>query len=227
LKNHSSVLVPSRTIDPAGDVWAANNGGARSPHLGREQIYTTDGYRGYGVVDHWAIRTAGDPTKYAAAVQSEIGKLDSRVFIAELQPMDALVNRSTAAARFALLLLATFAAVAALMAAVGIYGLLSTFVRQRTVEIGVRMALGATPVRISRMVAWPALSLSAVGLAGGLAASIILTRWMVNLLFGIRPTDPFTFGMVTILFLAVVAIASWVPTRRAAALDPAAALREE
>jgi putative ABC transport system permease protein len=194
---------------------------------GREQIYTTDAYRGYGVVDHWAIRTAGDPTKYAAVVRREIGKLDSRVFIAEMQPMDALVNRSTAAARFALLLLATFATVAALMAAVGLYGVLSTSVRQRTAEIGVRMALGATPARIFRMVARHALYLSAAGLLGGLAASFALTRWMGSLLFGVKPIDPFTFGMVTILFLAVVAAAAWTPARRAAALDFAAALREE
>jgi predicted permease len=195
--------------------------------LGREQIYTTDGYRGHGVVDHWTVRTVGDPTKYAAAVRSEIGKLDSRVLIAEMQPMDALVDRSTAAARFALLLMATFATVAALMAAVGLYGVLSTFVRQRTAEIGVRMTLGATPPSIFRMVGRHALSLTAAGLAGGLAASFALTRWIGSLLFGVKPTDPVTLGMVTILFLAVVATASWAPARRAAALDPAAALREE
>ncbi|HEY6344638.1 MAG TPA: FtsX-like permease family protein [Bryobacteraceae bacterium] len=195
--------------------------------LGREQIYTTDGYRGHGVVDHWTVRTVGDPTKYAAIVRREIGKLDSRVLVAEMQPMDALVNRSTAAARFALVLMATFATVAALMAAVGLYGVLSTFVRQRTAEIGVRMTLGATPSSIFRMVARHALCLSAAGLAGGFAASFALTRWMGSLLFGVKPTDPVTLGLVTILFLAVIATASWAPARRAAALDPAVALREE
>jgi len=145
--------------------------------------------------------------------------------------MDDLAARSAAAARFAMLLMATFAAIAALLAAVGLNGVLSSFVRQRTAEIGVRMALGATPAGIFKLVARRALGLSAAGLAGGLAALFVLTRILTSsigsLLFAVKPADPATLAIATILFLAIVAIASWVPARRAAALDPASALRQE
>jgi putative ABC transport system permease protein len=110
---------------------------------------------------------------------------------------------------------------------VGLYGVLSTVVRQRTAEIGVRMALGAAPAGIFKMVVGQGLRLTAVGLAMGLLASFGLTRLIGALLVGVKPTDPPTFAAMTMLFLLVAALASWAPAARAAGLDANAALREE
>jgi predicted permease len=194
---------------------------------GREQIYFTDGFLGHGAVDNWAIRTAGDPAKYAPAVRAAIAKLDPHLLIAEMQPMDALVEHAQASTRFSLLLIGVFASVAALLAGVGLYGVLSTVVRQRTPEIGVRMALGAAPAAIFSLVVGQGLRLSAAGIALGLAAAFELTRAMTSMLVGVKATDPATFASMAVLFFVIAAIASWLPARRAAGLDPTAALREE
>jgi putative ABC transport system permease protein len=194
---------------------------------GREQIYFTDGFMGHGVVSHWAIRTAGNPAALAGAVRAEMAKLGSRVVVTELQPMDALVERAQGKTRFSLLLIGVFGAVAALLAAGGLYGVLATLVRQRTVEIGVRMALGAAPARIFTLVVGQGLRLSAVGILLGLGASVGLTRAMASLLVGVTPTDPPTFAVMAALFLVIAMFASWLPAQRAASVDPIEALREE
>jgi putative ABC transport system permease protein len=194
---------------------------------GREQIYFADGFLGHGAVGYWAIHTAGDPAKYALAVRAAIAKLDPHLLVAEMQPMDALVEHAQASTRFSLLLIGVFASVAALLAGVGLYGVLSTVVRQRTPEIGVRMALGAAPGTIFSLVVGQGLRLSAAGIALGLAAALELTRAMTSMLVGVKPTDPATFASMAVLFFAIAAVASWLPARRAAALDPTAALREE
>ena len=194
---------------------------------GREQIYFTDGFLGHGAVGFWAIRAAGDPAKYAPAVRAAIAKADPRSMLTEMQPMDKLVEQAQAPTRFSLLLIGVFAAIAALLAAVGLYGVLSTVVRQRTAEIGVRMALGAAPSSIFRLVVGQGLRLSAAGIILGLAAAFELTRAMTSMLVGVKPTDPATFAAMAALFFAIAALASWLPARRAAALDPTTALREE
>ncbi len=194
---------------------------------GREQVYFTDGSLGIGVSRYWAIRTAGDPTKLATAVRTEIAKLDRQLVITKMQPMEALVDRDQAPTRFSLLLIGSFAVIAALLASVGLYGVLSTLVRQRTAEIGVRMALGATPASIFQLVVGQGLLLSAAGIAIGLLAALGLTRLMTSMLVGVHPADPATFSTVAALFFLITAVASWLPARRAAALDPAVALREE
>jgi predicted permease len=194
---------------------------------GREQIYFTDGFLGHGAVSFWAVQTAGDPAKYASAVRAAMTKLDKQLLVTEMQPMDALVRHAQASTRFSLLLIGVFASVAALLTGVGLYGVLSTVVRQRTPEIGVRMALGAAPARIFSLVVGQGLRLSAVGIALGVAAAFELTRAMTSMLVGVKPTDPATFGAMAALFFAIAGIASWIPARRAAGLDPTAALREE
>ena len=194
---------------------------------GREQIYFTDGFEGHGAVGFWAIHTAGDPAKYASAVRAAIAKLDPHLLLTEMQPMDALVEHAQASTRFSLLLIGVFASVAALLAGVGLYGVLSTVVRQRTPEIGVRMALGAAPGTIFSLVVGQGLRLSAAGIALGLVAAFELTRAMTSMLVGVKATDPATFASMAVLFFAIAAIASWLPARRAAGLDPTAALREE
>ena len=144
-----------------------------------------------------------------------------------MQPMNAFVGRAQAQTRFALILIAVFAGIAALLAAVGLYGVLASAVRQRTAEIGVRMALGAPPLRIFGLVVGQGLALSAIGIAIGIVAAIGLTRAMTSMLVGVRPTDPLTYLAMAGLFFAVSAIASWIPAMRAAGLDPTNALREE
>jgi predicted permease len=194
---------------------------------GRKTVYFSEGFWGIGVSRYWVVRTAGDPAKYAAAVRAELAKVDRSLVISKLQPMDALVEQDQSSTRLSLLLLGTFAAIALLLAGVGLYGVLSTVVRQRTAEIGVRMALGAAPAGIFKMVVGQGLRLTAVGLAMGLVASFGLTRLIDALLVGVKPTDPPTFAAMTMLFLVVAAVASWAPAARAAGLDANGALREE
>jgi putative ABC transport system permease protein len=129
--------------------------------------------------------------------------------------------------KFQLTLISVFAAIAVLLAGVGLYGVLSTVVRQRTSEIGVRMALGAAPLRIFGLVVGHGLRLSAMGIAVGILAALGLTRIMSSMLVGVKPSDPATYLAMAFLFLAIAALASWLPGRRAAALDPLAALRDE
>ena len=194
---------------------------------GREQIFVTDGYMNHGVANSWALRTEGDPVNYAAAVREEVRKTGARLLINQMQPMDGLVLDAQAGTRFSLLLIGVFSTFAVLLAAVGLYGVLSTVVRQRTAEIGVRMALGAAPSRIFTLVVGQGLRLSTLGIALGLAAAFELTRVLTTMLVGVKPTDPATFAAISLLFLLIAAAASWLPARRAAALDPTEALREE
>ncbi|MCU1259611.1 MAG: hypothetical protein JWO80_2496 [Bryobacterales bacterium] len=195
--------------------------------VGREQLYFTDGFIGYGIAGRWAVRTPGDPAQYAPLVRSAIAALGNKLMMSEVQPMDVLVEKAQSSTRFSLLLIGVFAVIALLLAGVGLYGVLSTVVRQRTAEIGVRMALGAAPGRIFNLVVGHGLALSAAGIAVGLVAAFALTRVMTSMLVGVKPTDPTTFTVMAILFLVIAAVASWLPARRAAALDPNAALRDE
>jgi predicted permease len=194
---------------------------------GREQVYFADAFVGSGVVQEWAIRTSGNPAKYGNDVRATIKALNSKLLIAEMQPAEALVDRAQAGTRFALLLIGVFAVIAALLAGVGLYGVLSTVVRQRTAEIGVRMALGSQPGGIFNLVVGQGLRLTAVGIAAGLVAAFVLTRLMATMLVGVKPTDPATFVTMAILFFLIAAVASWLPAWRAASVDPNAALRQQ
>jgi len=194
---------------------------------GREQIYFTDGFFGHGAAAYWALRTVGDPAKYSDAVRAAVARIDPQSVISDLQPMDVLVDKAQAGTRFSLLLIGVFAVIAAMLAGVGLYGVLATVVRQRTAEIGVRMALGAAPSSVFRLMIGQGLRLSSVGIGLGLIAAIGLTRVMISMLVGVRPTDPITYASVVAVFFAIAAFASWIPARRASALDPTKALREE
>lgn len=195
---------------------------------GREQVFITDGFWGIGISRHWALRTKGDPRSYVALVRSEIAKLaPGRLAITDMQTMDMTIEREQSGTRFDLLLIGIFAVIAALLAAVGLYGIVSSTVRQRTAEIGLRIACGAEQARVVRLVIAQGLTLGVVGIAVGLIGSLGLTRVMSTMLVGIRPTDLPTFTAITILFLLVSTVACWVPARRAAAIDPMMALREE
>jgi putative ABC transport system permease protein len=230
--NESAVGKRIRLPDPSTP-WAQVIGVVAHQRLftlaepGRGTIYFSDGFWGIGVSRYWMVRTVGDPARYAGAVRAEIGKADRQMVISKMQPMQALVDRDQAGTRFSLLLIAIFAAVAVLLAGVGLYGVLASVVRQRTAEIGVRMALGAAPASIFKLVVGHGMRLSAVGIAIGFAAALGLTRVMTAMLAGVETTDPSTFAAMTLLFLLVAAVASWAPAARAAGLDANAALREE
>ncbi len=194
---------------------------------GREQAYLPDGYWGGRFVTRWAVRTQGDPAHYATAIHGAMARFDRSMLLTDVQTMDSIVGRAETGTRFSLLLIAAFASVAALLAGVGLYGVLSTVVRQRTAEIGVRMALGAAPAGVFSLMIAYGLRLSAAGIAAGLVAALLLTRVMTSMLVGTRPNDPLTFAAMAALFFAIAALATWLPARRAAALDPSSALREE
>jgi putative ABC transport system permease protein len=224
------ILIRIRTPEPE---WVevigvvAHQRNTSLAEAGREQIYFADGFLGHGAAARWAIRTRSDPASFAASIRSEIARLDPQILITQIQPMDALVEQAQAGPRFSLLLLAIFAVIAALLASVGLYGVLSTVVRQRTSEIGVRMAIGAAPGSIFTLVVGSGLRLSIAGIAIGVVAAFFLTRLMTTMLVGVEATDPATFATMIAVFRLITAAASWLPGRRAAALDPTVALRQE
>ena len=193
----------------------------------REAMYFADGYFFHGAANRWVVRTSGDPSRLAAAVRAEVQRLDPLVPVAELQPMTVFVDRAMAPTRFALVLITVFGAIAAALAAIGLYGVLSTAVRQRTAEIGVRMVFGAQKSSIFQLVIGHGLKLTAAGIVVGLIGAFMVTRVMRGMLVGVAPTDPLTFAAMAVLFLAIAAVACWIPARRAAGLDPTVALREE
>jgi putative ABC transport system permease protein len=194
---------------------------------GREQGYLPDGFWGAQVVAEWALRTRGNPANYSAAARAALAKLDRSLLITRATSMDSIVGNAQTGTRFSLLLITVFAAIAALLASIGLYGVLSTVVRQRTAEIGVRMALGAAPRGIFGLMIGYGLRLSVAGIAAGLVAALLLTRTMTSMLVGTKPTDPLTFSGMVLFFVMIAALATWIPARRAAALDPLKALREE
>ena len=156
-----------------------------------------------------------------------IRQLDPDQPVADAQPMDRIVDRAIAGARFNTVLLAVFAQIAFVLAAVGVYGVISYDVSRRTGELGLRLALGARAANVVRMVVGQAAWVAVLGIAAGLAAAFGLTRLMTSMLFEVRPTDPFTFVAIPVLLGTVVLFAGYLPARRAMALDPAIALRHE
>ena len=194
---------------------------------GREQIYFTDGFLGSGAVGWWAIRAAGDPAGYVDAIRADLRKFDPQLLLQEVHPMEALVTRAQASTRFSLLLIGVFAIIAALLAGVGLYGVLSTVVRQRTAEIGVRMAVGAGPRSIFNLVVGHGLRLSAAGIGLGVLGALALTRVISSMLVDVRSSDPVTYSAMALVFLIIAFVGSWLPARRAAGLDPTVALRDE
>jgi ABC-type antimicrobial peptide transport system permease subunit len=160
-------------------------------------------------------------------VRGVIRELDPNLPLSRVGPMREIVARSMARTSFTMLLLVIAALVALLLGAVGIYGVISYVVGQRKREIGVRMALGAQRRDISRMVLREGLAVTLTGVAIGLAFALAVTRLMIALLYGVTPTDPATFVAVPVLLAAVSLFASWMPARRAAAVDPQEAIRYE
>jgi putative ABC transport system permease protein len=174
-----------------------------------------------------AIRTAGDPMSLAAAVRREIWGVDPNQPVSDIATMEGILKGEVAQRRSGMTLLAAFAALALLLASLGIYGVLSYAVTQRTPEIGVRLALGAQPRDVLRMILSEGLRLAFVGMGIGLAASFALTRFLASLLFNVSATDARTFISVSLLLISVAFVASYLPARRATKVEPMVALRYE
>jgi putative ABC transport system permease protein len=173
------------------------------------------------------VRTTGDPLALAAAARAEIWKLDKDLPLYRVRTVEQILSASVAGQRFNMLLLTVFAALALLLAAVGVYGLMSYATAQRTREIGVRLALGARASDVLRLVMKQGLILTISGVAIGLVGAFALTRLMTGLLFGVSATDPMTFTLIAALLTLVALAACWIPARRAARVDPMVALRYE
>jgi predicted TIM-barrel fold metal-dependent hydrolase len=173
------------------------------------------------------VRASGDPASDIAAVRREVEALDKNLAITSAQTMERLVADSLSTPRFVLALIGSFATVALLLAGLGIYGVMTYSVAQRTQEIGIRIALGAQARNVLELVVGQGMKLALLGLVIGLAASFGLTRLMSKLLFGISPTDLVTFVGIALLLVLVALVACWIPARRATKVDPMIALRVE
>jgi putative ABC transport system permease protein len=172
-------------------------------------------------------RTAVEPLSLAGPVRNQIAALDKDQAVFNVRTMEQALSRSVAARRFSMILLAVFAMLALVLAAVGIYGVISYSVAQRTREVGIRMALGARTIYVIRLVVRDGLKLVLIGVAVGLAGAFALTRLMTTLLFGVTPTDALTYATVAVVLVVVALIACCIPARRATKVDPLVALRFE
>jgi putative ABC transport system permease protein len=172
-------------------------------------------------------RTAGPPMSLASAAVREIRSMAREQAVSEVRTMDDVLDRAVADSRFNAVVLGLFAAIAFVLAAVGIYGVVSYGVTERTSELGIRMALGAGREDVLKLVLGEGARLTAYGIAAGLAAAWALTRLMASMLYGVRATDFYTFAAIAFLLGAVALMASYIPSRRAMALDPVSALRHE
>jgi predicted permease len=175
----------------------------------------------------WVVRTHGDPHQLIPAFTEQLRQASGGFPLARVRPMDEIVFRSTARDSFNMLLLTIFGAVALVLAAIGIYGLMAYSVQQRTQEMGIRMALGADRHTIRNLVVWQGMRLTIVGVVLGIGAAFGLTRLIASFLFGVKSSDPIVFCTVPVILAAVALVAVWLPASRAAELDPMKALRVE
>jgi putative ABC transport system permease protein len=212
----------AEVVGVAGDV--KNNGLAREPLLA---MYTPYPQRPWPAMQ-FALRVAGgDPLAVVSAVRNAVLAVDRDLPITRVETMDAALSDSVATERLLTGLLTAFALVALVMAAAGLYGVISYTVAQRTPEIGVRVALGAAPRSVVRLVAVDGLRLTAIGMAIGTLAALLVSRALRDVLFGVSAADPVTYAGVLVVFAATACAALVIPARRALAVDPLTALRAE
>jgi putative ABC transport system permease protein len=201
-------------------------------HTGLESAPRPEIYLPFGQA-HWpsavmAVRTTlSDPTALTVAAQNAVWSVDKNVPLASVRTMDEVVAASVLQRKFTMLLLVIFAGMAVLLAAIGLYGVMSYSVSQRKHEIGIRMALGAQRGDVLRLMVGRGMGLAGAGLLLGIVASLGLTRLINRLLFGISATDPWTFIIVSLGLAGVALLANYLPARRAAEVDPMVALRYE
>ncbi len=175
----------------------------------------------------WLVRTHGDPRASIPAITEQLRIASAGFPVAHIRTMDEVMGRSTARQSFNMLLLSIFGAVALLLAAIGIYGLMAYSVAQRQQEMGIRMALGADRDAIRKMVVWHGMRLALIGVCAGMIASLGLTRLIASFLFSVKPWDPSVFIAVPLILSAVALVAVWLPAARASRVDPMQALRTE
>jgi len=174
-----------------------------------------------------AVRAAGDPMALAGSVRAAVARVDKDLPVTRVRTMDEVAGQSIAQPRFRAELVGAFAALASILASVGVFGVLAFAVSQRTREFGIRMALGARSSDVLRLVLRGGLKITAAGLAIGVAAAAALTRFLASLLFGVKPLDPIAFLAAAAILALLALVACTVPAMRAARVDPAVTLRQE
>ena len=209
-------------VGVAGDVKNSQPGAATMP-----QVYASYEQENWDAAMIFVVRTASDPAIVAPAARAAIQSAGPDVPVFQIESLSQALAQSLSEPRYKLLLFGLFATLAVVLAAIGIYGVVSYVVTQRTNEIAIRMALGATHTEVLGMVVGKGIKLSLAGVGIGLVCSAAFTRLMASLLYGVRPTDPATFAIVSILLTAVALLASYLPARRATKVDPMVALRYE
>jgi putative ABC transport system permease protein len=173
------------------------------------------------------VRAAGDPEAQSGLVRGAVREIDGTLPAFSIMPLASMVSESVAQRRFSMLLLSLFAFVALFLAAVGLYGVVSYTVSQRTQEIGLRMAIGAAPGQVMRMVVGGGMKLALLGVAIGIAAALGLANLVASMLFGITPFDPASYALTAGVLLVVAALACYLPARRAMRVDPIIAMRHQ
>ncbi len=194
---------------------------------GPETVFLTNTYMGTTGDLHWIVRTTLDPAGLVPPIRAHLGEMDTQLPMADVRTMTERVDQAMTGTRFALVLILVFGVIALVLAAVGIYGVLSFTVRQRTGEFGVRMALGADAQSVLLLVLRQGMMLTGLGLVAGLVAGFWATRLLGTLLVDVSPNDPATFALMITLFVLVALGASFLPARRATQVSPAVALRDE
>jgi putative ABC transport system permease protein len=202
----------------------------RRTELGNEyspELYVSFAQAPFPGVMSLVARTQGEPSNLAKAIQNEVSALDRGIAPSDVKTMGQYLGAAVAQPRFSAMLFSLFALLALLLAAVGLYGVMAYTVSQRTREVGVRMALGAQPAGVLRLMIAQGMRLTLLGVGVGLAGAFALARLMKALLFGVSETDPATFAAIVLLLATIAFVACWIPARRATKVDPMIALRAE
>ena len=242
--NQAAVRAYWRGLDPIGegfhwgvpdgeDPWRTVIGVVEDVrHFGldeeaRPEIYMPHAQQSFSRRFEVAVRTTGDPPALVGLIRREVREIDPDIPLVNPEPLASALSREVAPARFNAGMVGVFAALAALLAGLGLYGLLAFTVRERTREIGIRLALGAPAGSVLGHIVGAGVRLTLLGVGAGLAAALALTRLLAGILHGVSPSDPIVYGGVAAALVATAIVASWVPARRAARVDPIIALRAE
>ncbi len=217
-------LSPTARVEVVGVVGDVHNEGLRTQPL--PAVYAPMNFVSRTKLDLF-IRTGGNPLAWAGTVRHIINEVEPEQPIQQIAPLEQVVHDNVAQPRFFAVIMGFFGLVALLLAAIGVFAVLSYSVRQRTHEIGIRMALGAEKHDVLKMILGQGLKLALIGVAIGIAGALALTRFLSSLLYGVTPTDPVTFIAVSLILIAVALVACYIPARRAAKVDPMVALRYE